>query len=282
MKTPIYLDYEATYPQYLASNELNIYDTDPIDIYTDPLDTVIQTTPYLLSPRYYILIHRPSNQPGPSIRIDLHKSPISLLRNKIRVSLEPSIGWGVNGSYKVEYWEWIPNINLAAIPSKKRVRSEYWYIPTIDPRTYVPHFPFDIRLNEWYPRTTIEFLYKPLLTSTQVPVDRTVNIDTVSDVIIDEVYSNIFCFPKETFNSFTQTITTETLNFNAETLTWNFSKRLDNSTLVRNLSEVDGDLVTGTTTTTITYLKPLHPKQVIFIDYDDILNDGLSYTPYYI
>jgi len=267
MKTPIYIDYEVSYPNYLASNELNIYEEDPIDIYVDPtilnpLDTT-NTLPYLLAPRYYVTINRPRNQPGPAIHVPLHKSPTSLLKNKLRIALEPSIGWGINGSYKVDYWEWIPNINLPAVPTKRKLRTEYWYVPTLD-REYVPRYPFDIRLNEWYPRVAVEFLNEPRRTSLVAEVERTVIADTVSDLITDVTLSKLFCFPINSFTSFNQTIITEALEFNDETRSWTFSRALTGSTLVRNSTEVDGGVLNGTVQTTIEYIEPLHPSQVTF------------------
>ena len=285
MKTPIYIDYEVTYPNNLASNEFQIYEEDPIDIYTDPtvldpLDTT-NTLPYILAPRYYLRIHRPRNQPGPSITVPLHKSPTSLLNNKLRILLEPSIGWGVNGSYRVEYWKWVPNVNLPAMPTKYKVRTEFWYIPTLD-REYVPRYPFDVRLNEWYPRTAVEFIHMPRRTSILADVERTIIGNTVSDLITDVNLTKLFCFPEDSFISFTQSIITEDLQFNSETRSWTFSKSLTGSTLVRDSSQVDGALVDGLTQTTIEYIEPLHPEQVTFYDYDDILNDGLVSLPYFI
>lgn len=285
MKTPIYIDFEEVYPNYLATNELNIYEQDPIDIYVDPtildpLDTT-HTQPYLLAPRYYLTIERPRNQPGPAIHIPLHKSPTSLLNNKIRVALKPSVGWGVNACYKVDYWEWIPNVNLPAIPTKRKLMTEYWYVPTLD-KEYVPRFSFDIRLNEWYPRAAVEYLYTPRRTSKVVEVERTVIGNTVSDLITDVSSSNLFCFPEDTYISFTQNVTQESLEFNDETRTWTFSKALVSSTLVRDNSTVDGGVLNGTVQTTIEYIEPLHPEQITFYDYNDILNDGLISVPYFV
>jgi hypothetical protein len=285
MKTPIYIDYKKRFPNHLITNELNIHEQDPVDIYVNPLilnplDTT-HSQPYLLAPRYYLHIQYPQNQPGPSIKIPLHKSPNSLLDNKIRIILKPSVGWGINASYKVDIWEWIPNINLPAIPSKKKILTEYWYVPTLD-REYTPHHPFDIKLNEWYPKTAMEFLYKSRRTSIVLEVERTVVGNTVEDLITDINGSNVFCFPEDSYISFSENVIQENLEFNNETKTWTFSKALLSSKLVRDSSKVDGALINGIVQTTIEYIEPLHPEQLIFIDHNDILNDGLTSTPYFI
>lgn len=281
MKTPLYIDYESIYPNYLSSNYLNLYQDDPINIYVNPtiLDSsdITNTLPYLLAPRYYLIIHHPPNNPGPHIHIPLHKSPNSLLNNKLRILLSPSVGWGINASYKVDYWEWVPNINLPALPSKRKLYTEYWYIPTLDSH-YTPHFPFDLRLNQWYPHTCPDFYTNSLRTSISLTVQRTIIDDIVSDLITDVNGSNVFCFPLNSFISFSENIITENLLFNEETLAWTFSKALIGSTLVRDVSQVDGDLLDATVQTTIDYIKPLSLQQVQLKDCDDILNNDLVHT----
>lgn len=298
MKTPIFIDYQEIFPGHLATNELNIYGEDPIDLYNDPtlldpLDTSA-TLPYLLAPRYYLKIHSPRNQPGPTITVPIHKSTNSLLKDKVRVALRPSIGWGVSASYKVDYWEWIPNVNLPAIPSKKKLSTEYWYVPTID-RDYVARFPFDVRgysciYDEWANLQRIKHpgkyypysMYAPRRNSVVLEVERTVIDDTVSDLITDVNGISLFCFPYDSHISFRESVVKEDLNFNNETRSWTFSKALVGSTLVRDSSTVDGGVLNGIVQTTIEYIEPLHPHQLSFVDHDEILNDGITYVPYFL
>jgi hypothetical protein len=283
MKTPIYIDYEATYPQHLNTNELNIYAEDPIDVYTNPEDAEVSSKPYILAPRYYVEIHPPRNQPGPTIRVDIHKSPSSLLRNKLRTALEPSIGYGINACYKVKYWEWIPNVNLPSIPSKKLVRTEHWYVPTISYDLY-PHYPFytgpgfssNVFVDHIYGRNYV-YGPRPTLVSSKVNVLRTVNGDNVEDLITDVNGIYMFAVVDSGLVSYSDTVVREQFLFNDETLTWNFSDSLVSSLLVRKSSMVDGSLANGNTVTTINYIKPFHPNQLLFKDSEELLTDTSSY-----
>ena len=298
MKTPIFIDYQTSFPSDLLTNELNIYDEDPIDLYNDPtildpLDTS-NTLPYILAPRYYLEIHSPRNQSGPSFKVPIHKSSRSLLKDKVRIALKPSVGWGINASYKVDYWEWIPNVNLPAVPTKRKLSTEYWYVPTID-RDYVARFPFDVRsclypYDKWanlqyikHPGQYYNYgIYTPRRRSVSVEVERTVEGTTVKDLITDVNRLNVFSFPRETYVSYTEDVIQERFNFNDEVKSWTFSKALLGASLVRDSSTVDGGVLEGTVQTTIEYIEPLHPHQITFIDHDDILNDGLTYSPYFI
>lgn len=292
MKTPIYLDYEVSYPQHLSSNNLNLYEEDPIDLYTDPLtldppDEVINTKSYVLAPRYYLEIERPRNQPGPSIKIDIHKSKNSLLKNKLRIALPPSKGFGINCSYKVRYFEWIPNINLSAIPSKKLIRTEYWYVPTLNKYSGEYQYPFDIRAHRYY-ATTFNDLYYPLRdlhytsakASVQVNVQRTIQDEQVIDLITDVNGMQAFVFAEGEVINFSDRVETEQFNFNTETQAWNFSKILTGSTLVRYKDKVDGALVDGPTITTVHYIKPLHPSQLVVSDTSYVLEESTEYGYY--
>lgn len=265
MKTPIFIDFETTYQTVLGSNEINLFKSDPVDIYTDPLDVSISDKGYVLAPRYYMLITPPANQPSAfPIRIDIHKSPGSLLRNQSRVLLNPSTGFGINASYKVEYFEYIPRINLPGDITQRKILEEWWYVPTIDECTYVPMFPFDPR--QIYPLDfiVIEPFDQPQIKCEDVPVQRIDNLDgTVSDTIDSRDYSHIFHFkPDGATTSVTTNVATETLAFNAQTLTWTFSKRLDSTVLLRDASLVTGAIADGPVTTQIEYIVPFHPEQI--------------------
>ena len=267
MKTPIYLDFniEST---YLMSNELDLNKEDPIDLYTSNL---LANPPYLnfqfvLAPRYYLKIYSPKDQNLSTIKIPIHKSPASHLKNKARILLSPSLSYGINSSYKVEYIEWIPLLEYTADISKKIVKTEYWYIPTLD-ENYVPQYPFNLYLNDYQYYTDRDWWNYPRLATEKISVVRSINTtnNTVED-ILDPLKPYIFSFPNN-YKSFTETIETELLIFNEETLKWDFSKKLTNSLLIRDSNTVDGELLlNGPTNTTIEYIMPFNSSHLIIED----------------
>lgn len=274
-KTPIYIDFAETFSTTVGSSELNIYEQDSINLYSPAASDAISTAPYRLAPRYYVLIHRPNTLPGPTIKIDIHKSPASLLNNKIRVALPPSVGYGINASYRVEYWEWTPLINIDAQITKKLIRTEYWYVPSIDNYSFVAAYPFDTRLNHWYHRTVfIEPIHEPLLVDKTITVNRIAQSNQVIDTIITAEDTDIFCFAPNDIISFTDNVIQETLPFNEQTQTWTFSKTLSSSTIVRDVNKVNGDIITGQVETTIRYIRPLHSSQIVCNEREDILTDA--------
>lgn len=264
MKTPIYLDFniEST---YLMSNELDLNKEDPIDLYTSNL---LASPPYLnfqfvLAPRYYLKIYSPKDQNLSTIKIPIHKSPASHLKNKARILLSPSLSYGINSSYKVEYWEWVPNIGYTQPPSKTLIKTEYWNIPTLD-NNYRVHLPFHLHLNEYQFYINNYNYNVNRLISEQIVVLRSVdNINNKVFDIIDPTKSFIFAFDLKNIISFEETIETENLIFNEETQAWTFSKKLINSTLIRNLNEVDGNVINGIVTTTINYINPFTNTDVL-------------------
>jgi len=274
-KTPIYIDFAETFPTTVNSSELNIYEQDSIDLYNAAASQTLSTAPYILAPRYYVLIHRPVTLPGPTIKIDIHKSPASLLHNKLRVALPPSVGYGINASYKVEFWEWRPLINHDARITNKLISTEYWYVPGIDECSFVAAYPFDPRLNSWYHRTVfIEPIHEPRIVQKTITVNRQNLTTEYRDTITTADDSDIFCFIPDDVISFTDNVVQETLPFNAETETWTFSKTLSSSTIVRDVNKADGDAVTGPVETTIRYIRPFHSNQIICDEIQHVLADA--------
>ncbi len=102
-------------------------------------------TKILLSePKYYILIYPPLNQDS-KVGLTL-QYPIQInlpnqtnYKNKIRLELFPSVGYGINSCYRVEYWQYrkplVPD-NLKKPNNtdlvKKYITHEYWHIPLLD------------------------------------------------------------------------------------------------------------------------------------------------------
>ncbi len=96
----------------------------------------------LSEPSYYLLIHYPEtfNQvealPTKPIRVNFPTH--SLIKGDLRLELAPSIGYGINSCYKIEYFSWVKPITPAGIVStntratSKKLREEYWWVPAID------------------------------------------------------------------------------------------------------------------------------------------------------
>jgi hypothetical protein len=276
IKTPVFIDLNNELNN-LSSNEFNLNQEDPLDIYIDPLTITppptppINTTlPFILAPRYYLLIKSPLDQNLPTLKIKIHKSSNSLLKNKARILLDPSISYGLNSCYTVEYWEWVPNLNLPAEISKRKLKTEKWYIPTLN-SNYIPEYPYRMHYNEYsniniFNDTFYLFteLNKPRLISEKIEVVRTINTvdNLIEDLISNPKYCHIFSFARDSVVSFTENIITEDLNFNQETKSWNFSKALINSLLIRKNENIDGAIVNGLTITTINYIKPFASYQL--------------------
>lgn len=265
MKTPIFVDLN-TKDNYLDSNIFNINEADSLspyldlNLYTPPL---VLNKPYILAPRYYLLIHSPADQYLPTLKIHIHKSDESLLKNQARLLLTPSISYGINSAYKIEYWEWRPIINSSADITHKKIKTEYWYVPTLD-EFYIPQYSYYL-YNDYHYRYFSENYYdRPRIKSSIVPVSRSSNlIDFVEDLIETKEHNKIFAFPKEGFISFDEIINEELLNCNEETKQWTFSKKLEGSTLRRNINIVDGDINGSLVNTTINYIEPFLSEQLI-------------------
>lgn len=286
MKVPVYINLEK-HLNYLASNEFNLNKKDPsvfyqldvnkefpLDILIDPLtaappfDPPFDTTkPYILAPRYFIVIKSPLDQNLPTLKIKIHKSDNSLLKNQARVLLEPSRSYGIKSCYTVDYWEWTPNLNMEADITKKKLASEYWFIPTLD-SNYVPYYPYPLYPNN-HDINHSNFYNYPRLTSLKIKVIRTINSinnNIVEDLIIDKKYNHIFSFPQDSIISFTEVINTEVFGHNTESKTWDFNKRLAHSLLQRDITKVDGDIINGDTETTVDFIMPFTPDQLIVIE----------------
>lgn len=84
----------------------------------------------ILGSRFYIKVFPPASSRDRSpIRHRLAHS--GLTKDRVRLELCPSTHYGVNGSYRVEYWESRPFYpTRPGLNSKdKLVREEYWHIP---------------------------------------------------------------------------------------------------------------------------------------------------------
>jgi hypothetical protein len=118
-----------------------------------PEDLLDIPDPIYLAPRYYLKIFSPStynSNSSISSRSLIHHIPRSgILAGTLQLLLRPSVGYGINSCYRVEYWEWekflLPRgYSLSGHPTKNRlakdkpqyphrfIKEEHWYIPSAD------------------------------------------------------------------------------------------------------------------------------------------------------
>lgn len=284
MKTPIFADWEVDFSNtFSQSQQIDLYKPDPVNLYTEEPDLILAAKPYVLAPRYYLVIHPPKNNPNQfKITVPIHKEANSSLRNQFRVELEPSTGWGVNATYKVEYWQWTPLINKPLNTIKKEcILVEHWYVPTIDPDTFLAIYPFDYRFQYPIDRVILEPFDQPRLTKLITDVSRIDNLDgTVTDTLVGRNLSHVFSFREGYLNSLTETIVTIPYPYNEQTLEWDFNKSLSGTNITRDANQVTGAITDGTVSTEIEYIVPLHPCQIRLIpDHLDLLTERSE--PYY-
>lgn len=145
--TPLLLDFSKTiYPNFIKKR-----------VPTSQQELIDLQEAVISSPNYYLKIYFPVNLSDLNkVKLDSFQINIPLdktLNNQVRLALPPSIGYGLNSCYKVEYWEWtkpyVPfQFNRADTRIMKRqVYEEYWRVPTHDKLTFYDY-------NSW-------FTYKP-------------------------------------------------------------------------------------------------------------------------
>lgn len=129
--TPLLLDFsQYVYPA--------VY---PIPVPTSEAQLDVLKTSVISNPNYYIEIYIPPNHDHQNLnkraayRFNIPSDPS--LNYKMRLGLPPSIGYGVNACYRVEFWEWRkPFIEGEPYgnnrPIKHKIGEQYWRIPTID------------------------------------------------------------------------------------------------------------------------------------------------------
>lgn len=127
--TPLLLDF---------SNKLY---SPPATAINSQLEVNQLTQPELSPIEYQVKITFPTNnihitgsrQHELTFNIPTHPS----LQSKVRLQLPASLGYGVNSSYLVEYFEWQRPYQAGRMPhlskiQKKKVYEEYWRVPTSD------------------------------------------------------------------------------------------------------------------------------------------------------
>lgn len=91
----------------------------------------------ILATRYYLRIHPPKRGQEGSVLPTRWDIPMAgVTAGVARVLLLPSIGYGINASYRVEYVAWRPILNGVMVGTRPRVRvpervvkEEYWKVP---------------------------------------------------------------------------------------------------------------------------------------------------------
>lgn len=91
----------------------------------------------ILATRYYLRVYAPERGQAGIVLPTRYDIPMGgVTAGVARLLLLPSIGYGVNASYRVEYVAWRPVINGAKVGSRPRVRvpervirEEYWKVP---------------------------------------------------------------------------------------------------------------------------------------------------------
>ena len=285
MLTPIFIDFtKPSNEVYTSSNYLNLEAKDPIDLYTENTDPSTNTKIKLLAPRYYVLIHSPANKFQATKKINIEKAPHSINKNQLRVELEPSIGYGINACYRVEYWEWVPVLNSpSSIPTTKKVHEEYWYVPSIDsygfyipnyyynhPTTFWPHNPAQWNIStRKYPELYWPYYYNRIVIK-EFKADRIVQGDYVIDTMKSKEALSILSL-LETSDSITTLSQPDVFYYSQETKDWTFSIDTYGVRLKRLISGVNGLEQSEPTSgdnvlIKVRYYLPFHPCDLVLKD----------------
>ena len=250
MLTPIFIDYTQKEPAYQTSNYLELHTKDPVDLYTEDLNTISNTKERILAPRYYVLIYPPANNFQATKKIDIQKAPHSLGANTLRVSLAPSEGYGINACYRIEYWKWYPMLNSTAEITKTLVHTEHWFVPTITttglylPNRYYTELPrvWPHSIAQWNIATHYMYYwpcYYNRLAVSEYIADRFVEGDYVYDTLTtkDALAIGSLFGKEDTITVFEQP---DKFRYNKEVKDWTFSKDIYKVRLKRLISGVNG------------------------------------------
>lgn len=251
----------------------------PPIIITPENERSLITKPIRLAPRYYIIIHPPKSVTNDISYISKpYKYEIPWkgpYKNQVRLALPPTVGWGEGSCYTIEYFEYVPIVfpdNYVRIggAKDKHLKTEYWLVPHVSGR-YLLNY---LLLDSPYLMRSIPSRVKETkeLTYSVAPLDISLNDDlTFNRDLIDIIE-----------------ITPE--------LPYRLRRIIDpNVTLIDRVInwknpiglsiEVDTAL---DTIFTITYVKPISNKQVVFknsqfpgniyIDYNTLTNGSYSFS----
>ena len=281
--TPIYIDFTASNTLYQVSNYLDLNTEDPVNLYIEDTDPITNTIERVLAPRYYVLIYSPANQYQATKKINIEKAPHSLNRNQLRVSLQPSIGYGLNACYRVQYWKWHPLLNSTGTISKTKIHEEHWYVPYINQDGYYnPNYYYFERPRPWpysyaYWNTSTRLvpeLYWPYyynrIETTSFPItERVIDGDYVIDTLKTKSAMSIIKLYNDT-DTIQVLSQPNIFKYSQQTRSWTFSKDIYALRIRRLISGVNGinDVAvdeTGATipaTTNVKYYLPFHPCDI--------------------
>lgn len=218
----------------------------PVPIPTTPTNELdLITNPILLAKRYYLKIKAPSiitNDAGIAQNEFIYYIPWQgLYKDKVRLALTPTVGWGEGSCYTVEYWEWTPKITPLLTTKRplkhKLLKTEYWLIPHPSGRYLVNYN----RLNNYYALNRFTTL-NINLTSTGQPI----SIAEYKDLL---VISNV----------------NKTTNYSLAEVIQPNTTLIERAVNYKNVSDV---LITTDVPIddvfTINYIKPIDIRQVLF------------------
>ena len=282
MLTPIFIDFSEKELYQTASNYLNLDAKDPVDLYSEDLDPVSNTKERILAPRYYVIIHGPNNNYQAPKKFNIEKAPHSIGKNTLRTTLTPSFGYGINACYKVEFWEWYPLLNSTATISKKKVHTEYWYVPTINntgyyiPNNYYnqsyrpwPH-SIESKLYSWRLKNYLGEYYWPYYYPRTVVKEFVANRVVEGDYVYDDI-STKDALPIITFTNKEDSVQIlsrlDTFTYNTAVKDWTFSTDTYGVRLKRLISVVNGlEQIEPETFDNVTikvrYYLPFHPSDM--------------------
>lgn len=131
-------------PVLLDFKNLILPNTDKIELSSFELEDLTEAT--IGNSIYTIKIFPPviNNQLGiaPFSFSEIRIPKVEPYKNKLRLQLQPSIGYGKNACYRVEYWKHTPVYlpqGKKGRPSKEKCRVEYWRVPSAD-RSYILNY----------------------------------------------------------------------------------------------------------------------------------------------
>lgn len=281
MLTPIFIDLLQTSDTLYTSNYLDLDTKDPINLYTKNEDSLINSKEYLLAPRYYVLIYSPANNFQATKKINIEKAPHSLAKNILRTSLAPSIGYGINSCYKIEYWSWRPLLNSNSIITKTKVNTEYWYVPSLDTYgNYIPNNYFNCSVKPW-PHTLDDWYwsvnqrlcymywpyYYPRVITKEFKANRKIEGDYVIDTINSKEALTIINLYSD-LDSVSVLSQVDKFKFNKQAEDWTFSTDTYGVKLKRSISGVNGleglaPIEGDNQSIKVQYYLPFHPADMI-------------------
>lgn len=245
----------------------------------------------ILSPRFYLKIYPPGNLTyGSSLDpITINIPREGLLAGQLRLKLRPSFGYGVNSSYRVEYWKWYPFIPgytkgkenpKQSKVVQKFIRQEYWLVPAIDSRTWGYYWLYPNRSLYAFP-VRRRALASSSITFTRRFANPTAQL-LLPDLSTNPLYSTVRdYYPNPIEESAALVYTPTPANpfevvevYNTVNSEKPYDKYIDQMYIEYSSSPPGGELPIIRTdsinvTYSINYVQPLMLKDILFLDYEE-------------